>query len=193
MPFIVGIAGGSASGKTTFCHALAETLDGYNINVFHMDHYFKADEQLPRAKAPIADKEYPDHNHPDTIDFPRLLDAISQTKQSTEIILIEGALAFAFKEIYSQCDLKIYIDCQVDERIVRRLKRYYSGAWGNVTVDEIFGYMSDIYLDLVRYRHDEYVEPSKWRADMILNGSMPSEKALEMVRDYILSKIGGAV
>jgi uridine kinase len=51
--------------------------------------------------------------------------------------------------------------------------------------------MSDIYLDLVRYRHNEYVEPSKWRADIILNGSTPSDKALEMVKEYVLDKMQG--
>jgi uridine kinase len=52
--------------------------------------------------------------------------------------------------------------------------------WG-LTFDQI----SEVYLDLVRYRHDEYVEPSKWRADFILNGSIPSEKALLMITDFI--------
>jgi uridine kinase len=55
--------------------------------------------------------------------------------------------------------------------------------WG-LSFDEI----SEVYLDLVRYRHDEYVEPTKWRADLIINGSNPSEKAVKMILSYVLGE-----
>jgi len=58
--------------------------------------------------------------------------------------------------------------------------------WG-LTFDQI----SNVYLDLVRYRHDEYVETSKWRADVIINGSNPSDKTLAMIRGYIKYQLQG--
>jgi len=190
MAFITGIGGGTASGKTTFCEQLAQAFAGHNIKVMHMDNYFKPDELMPRATAPITGREYPDHNHPDTLDLPRFKQELLAAAQGFDIVLVEGNLALVDAEILKQLDLKIFIDCQADERVVRRLKRYKTGGnVANVADEDIFGWLSDIYLDLVRYRHDEYVAPSKWRADVILNGSMPSDKALAMVKRHILSEI----
>jgi len=76
--------------------------------------------------------------------------------------------------------LKLFMECRADERIVRRLKRNLE--WG-LTFDEISG----VYLDLVRYRHDEYVEPSKWKADLILNGSSMPERAISVITSYIMN------
>ena len=74
------------------------------------------------------------------------------------------------------------MECRPDERIVRRLRRNMQRG---LSFDEI----ADVYLDLVRYRHDEYVEPSKWQADLIINGSNPSERALELVTSYVKASL----
>ena len=103
-----------------------------------------------------------------------------------EIIIVEGLFTLSDDDIYQKLDLKIYVDCQSDERIVRKLKRYREDVF---TTDDIFGWLSDYYLDVALYRHDEYIELSKWRADIILNGSMPSDRTLNMVKGYILSMI----
>ena len=75
-------------------------------------------------------------------------------------------------------DLKLFVECRADERIVRRLRRNMS--WG-LSYDEV----ANVYLDLVRYRHDEYVEPSKWKADFLLNGSNDTGVALRMISQHI--------
>ncbi len=184
-PFIIGIAGGSASGKTVFCRALIEALSGHNIKVFEMDDYFK--EQAPKSKAPITGKIYDDYQNPDGIDLQRMKNELFDAKE--DIVIVEGLFTLADEDIHRRLDLKLYIDCQADERIVRRLKRYQTegGFDEDFLKNETFGWLSDYNLDLVRYRHDEYIEPSKWRADIILNGSMPSERALEMVKGYVLN------
>ena len=125
-----------------------------------------------------------DFNHPDAIDWLRLKEDLFVAKK--EIVILEGLFAFTDNDIYQKLDLKLYVDCQSDERIVRKLKRYREDVF---TTEDIFGWLSDYNLDVVRYRHDEYVELSKWRADMILNGSIPSDKALDLVKVYILSMI----
>ena len=182
--YVVGIAGGSASGKSTFSGLLEKSLDTLRVKVFHMDHYFKPKGQLPYAKAPITQKVYEDHNHPETMDLPRLREdlAAAVNEKSYDVIIIEGLLTLYDDEICDMLDLKLYVECRPDERIVRRLKR--NMEWG-LTFDQI----ADVYLDLVRYRHDEYVEPSKWRADFILNGSAPSEKGLVIISGAIKAHV----
>ena len=179
-PYVIGVAGGSAGGKSTFTDALAAALDKLHLLVLHMDSYFKPSEQRPYSTAPITDKKYIDDNHPLTMDLPKLAidldNAISQNQY--DVIIVEGLLTLWDDDICGKLDLKLFVECRADERIVRRIKR--NMEWGQ-TLDQI----SDVYLDLVRYRHDEYVEASKWRADIILNGSNPSDKALAIITQYI--------
>jgi len=175
-PFVVGIAGGSASGKSTFSKDLANMLEGCKIATFHMDNYFKPQDNRPRAIAPITKKVYMDDNHPTTVDLPQLrLDMTAAiAEEGLDIIIVEGLLTLHDDEICKLLDLKLYIECRADERMARRLRRNMQRG---LTFDEI----ADVYLDIVRYRHDEYVEVSKWRADIILNGSMFSERALRII------------
>lgn len=183
-PYVVGIAGGSASGKTTFANALAHALQGLKVHVIHMDTYFQPERQRPQSRAPITGKTYLDDNHPLTLDLPKLADDLAGeiAKEEHRVILVEGHFALHDPAIYGQMDLKLFIDCRADERIVRRLRR-------NMARGLPFDQISEIYLDLVRYRHDEYVEPSKWRADLILNGSHPSETALELITCHIKGRL----
>ena len=182
--FVVGIAGGSASGKSTLCERLQKALDGYSIITFHMDHYFKPAENRPYVEAPITKKMYMDDNHPTTVDLPQLKRDLSAAinEAYADIIIIEGLLTLHDDEICQQLDLKLYVECRADERIVRRLKRNMGRG---LSFDEI----ANVYLDMVRYRHDEYVEPSKWKADLIVNGSMFSETALGVIAGAIKASL----
>ena len=175
-PYVIGIAGGSASGKSTFSQRLKDALPGRKVTTFHMDDYYKPDKVRPPIKAPITDRLYQDDNHPNALDLPKLNQdlAAAITSNQWDVVIVEGLFALYDDNICRQLDLKLYVECRPDERIVRRLKR--NMAWG-LTFDEI----ADVYLDMVRYRHDEYVEASKWKADLILNGSQFSDKALAMV------------
>ena len=183
-PYVIGIAGGSASGKTTFADALTEELCLAKIKVFHMDEYFKEPQHRPQSKAPVSGKVYMDDNHPLTMDLPQL--AIDLEKEiernEVQVIIVEGLLTLWDDNIMKLLDLKLFVDCRADERIVRRLKR--NMQW-NLTFDQI----AEVYLELVRYRHDEYVEPSRWRADFILNGSSPSKQTLQMISAWVREKI----
>jgi len=179
-PYVIGIAGGSASGKTTFAEALERALHEFDVLVIHTDSYFKPGKDRPQSKAPITGKTYRDDNHPLTLDLPKLASDLAKkiAKGQHQVIVIEGYITLHDPAIYEQLDLKLFVDCRADERIVRRLRR--NMEWG-LSFDEI----AEIYLGLVRYRHDEYVEPSKWRADFILNGSNPSQEALDIIAGQI--------
>ena len=184
--FVIGIAGGTASGKSTLCDKLENELKNYKLFTLHMDSYFKSEHErrLPKVKAFVSQKEYADDNHPESFYLDKLNTDLENAleKNEHEIIIIEGLLILWDDNICNKLDLKIFVDCKSDERIVRRLKRNLQ--WG-LTFDEI----SNVYLDMVRYRHEEYVEPSKYRADIIYNGSSPTDISLEILTEYIKQKI----
>lgn len=183
-PVIVGIAGGTASGKSTFTNWLEAQLEDLSIRVFHMDSYFKPETVRPKATAHVTGKVYFDDNCPETIFHEKLREDLAQAvAQDYDVILIEGLLALWYDWLYEQLDLKLFIDCDADERIVRRLRR--NMAQRGLSFDEI----AEVYLDMVRYRHQQYIEPTKWRADLILNGSSPSETANHMVEAAIRAKV----
>jgi len=183
--FVVGIGGGSASGKTTISKILTQKLEGASVKSIHMDSYFKKPEDRPVSTAPIVGKEYMDDNHPLTMELDRLSKDLSNAiaSETYDVIIVEGLLTLWDEAILDQLDLKLFVDCRADERIVRRIKR--NMRWG-----QTFEQITDVYLDLVRYRHDEFVEPTRWRADFVINGSTNSELALEIIEKYIREKIG---
>lgn len=183
-PYVIGVAGGSASGKTTFAKKLKNTLLDFEIRELSMDSYFKPESDRSTVASPVSGKYYRDDNHPTSFDLPKLKQDLSELLQDnqTQIIIVEGLFTLWDKEIYENLDLRLFVECRSDERIVRRIKR--NMAWG-YTFDDI----ADVYLDLVRFRHDEYVEPSKWRADLIINGLNSFDKALKIITAYVRSSI----
>ncbi len=178
-PLVVGIAGGSASGKTTLANRLAETLGDLQVHVMHMDRYFRPVK--PKIVAPITRVVYDDHNHPDSFDLQQLvrdLDALLNVDFAPQVIIIEGLMTLHDDAIRSRLDLGIFLDAQSDERIVRRLKR-------NLVRGGDFDQIATFFLDTVRYRHQEFVEPSRWHADIVLNGSKTSDRGVELVVEWI--------
>jgi len=181
--FVVGIAGGTQSGKTTLAKELENALEDIKVKVFHMDDYYKPKKQIPLAKGPITKKEYTDFNQPDALYFPQLRLDIRQAidENNADAIIVEGTMMLHDEEILSMLDLKLFVETRVDERAIRYVETYSKHCGHDAA--------KNTYLDLTRYRIDEYVEPSKWRADMILNGSLKSNQAIEIIKTYLLSKI----
>jgi len=95
--------------------------------------------------------------------------------------VVEGIFAFYFKQLRQSYDLKIFVDLQSDERIYRRIKRSINYE----TLDEV----ALRYLDTVRYRHDEFIEPTRWYADIIINGTLDTNLGTKIVMSYIESHI----
>jgi len=177
--YTIGIAGGTCSGKTTLTNALEEkfTAEGRKVIAIHMDKYFK--RPTPNTIAPITRVEYPEHNHPDSFKMEEFYAAIDEARASdADIVLIEGLLVLYLDEVREKLDLKIFVDLQSDERIVRRIKRFMS--FGQ-TMDEV----TNRYLDTVRYRHNEFVEPSRWHAELVFNGAAPLAKSCDIVSAYV--------
>jgi len=180
---VVGIAGGTAGGKSTFCEKLKKALDGYRVQMLHMDFYFKDVKDMPCVPSHINGRHYTDYNCPDTVDWDRYhADLQAAIESDAQVVIAEGLLVLWDRETADKLDMKIFVDCRADERIVRRIRR--NQQWG-LTFDEI----TDVYLNMVRFRHDQYVEPAKWTADVIVNGAGDTDMVCEMCASHIRSKL----
>lgn len=177
MPVIIGIAGGSASGKSTFAEVLEEKLSDCRVSVIHMDSYFKPYGNLPRSVSPVSGKIYTDYNHPDSFELERFRADLANATDA-DAVIAEGLLILWDDAVRGMLNLKLFVDCPSDERIVRRIRR--NMTWG-LSFDEI----TEVYLDLVRFRHDEFVEPSRMWADLIINGSADFGTPSDTVANHI--------
>lgn len=181
--YVIGIAGGTQSGKSTFTKELENTLQNIKFKTFHLDDYHKPKNELPTAEAPITKITYTDFNQINSFNLHQLhLDLKKEIENNVvDVIILEGTLILYDSEILNILDLKLYVETQADERAIRYIE-LYSQHHGHE-------FIKNSYLDLVRYRMDEYVEPTKWRADIILNGSSKSMHVIEIIKAYLLTKI----
>ncbi len=174
--FLIGIAGGSASGKSTLAKALCEAYSHRKVTVLAMDSYYKAEQELPLVTLENG-KEYRDYNSPESFDLPRLREDIDRimTEESCRILIVEGLLTLWDEWIEEACDMRVFVDCPADVRIIRRIKRNLS--WG-MTLDEI----TDVYQDLVRHRHEQFVAPSIKNADLVIHSENGIEEGVWQIR-----------
>ncbi|MCL2396973.1 MAG: hypothetical protein FWC93_02805 [Defluviitaleaceae bacterium] len=173
-PYIIGIAGCAQSGKSTFARKLEQALDGANIKIFHIDDYHKPKDAQPRTTSSITGIEYIDFNQPLSFDLRRLrADLQAVNTDTVDVIIVEGTLILYDEVIISLLDLKLYVDARAEER-AERYVGLYSQFYG-------YDFIKNSYAELVTYRIDEYVEPTKWRADVIINGSNPTDKSVDMI------------
>ena len=182
--FVIGIAGGTCSGKTTLTNSLEEafTADGLKVTAIHMDKFFK--KPTPNTIAPITGIEYPEHNHPDSFRLDEFYAAIDEAKASdADVVIVEGLLVLYLERVRSALDLKLFVDLMSDERIVRRIKRFMRDR--GQTLDEV----AVRYLDTVRYRHNEFVEPSRWLADLVINGSADLARSTKLIGRIVKAEL----
>ena len=179
--FVVGVGGATQSGKSTFSKELENVLStALRVKLIHQDRYHKKREEQPVIEAPFTKKEYSDFNSLDSFDLTQFYIDIQDEISGNcyDVIIVEGTFVLYDKEILKVLDLKLFVETQADERALRYIE-LYSKYHGH-------DFIRNSYMDLVRYRMDEYIIPTKWRADILLNGSMKSEHAVEMVKTYLL-------
>ncbi len=176
MCYMIGIAGGSASGKSTLAKALCEAYSHKRVILLQMDSYYKPEEELPLVRLENG-REYRDYNSPESFDLARLRADIDKilTEKSCRILIVEGLLTLWDDRIDDICDMRVYVECEADVRVLRRIKRNMSYG---LSFDEI----TDVYLDLVRHRHKEYVAPTVSRADIVIHSENGIEEGLEQIR-----------
>lgn len=193
-PFVVGVAGGTCSGKTTVAERLAELVGPEHLSLIRLDSYY-----VDRADQPIEVRAAANYDHPDAFDWDLLdehLDALlnggtievpvydytqhlrsSETirVQTTRIVVVEGILVLYESRLRDRFDLKVYVDTDADLRLIRRLRR--DVAERGRTIDSIV----DQYTDTVRPSHELFVEPSKRHADVIFPEGGMNDPALHVL------------
>lgn len=199
---VIGIAGGTGSGKTTLTERL-KAYFGDDVSVVYHDNYYKAHDDMPyeeRCKL--------NYDHPDSFDtrlFLRDLRALragetiySPTYDYTvhnradktvevrpaKVVIVEGILIFENPDIRSLMDIKIFVDTDADVRILRRLVRDVKER--GRTLDSVV----DQYLTTVKPMHDAFVEPSKKYADIIVPEGGRNNVALDMIIERIRVHVG---
>lgn len=193
-PIVIGIAGGSGSGKTTIANEILERVGTQRIAFFPHDAYYKDLSHIPLSKR--ADVNF---DHPDALDTELLIHHIKQIKSGNSIefpvydfkthtrtsktipleyqpiIIVEGILIFVDPKLRDLFDVKIFVDTDSDIRFIRRLLRDISER-GRTVASVI-----DQYQKFVRPMHLEFVEPSKRYADVIIPEGGFNVVALDMV------------
>ncbi|HCL02105.1 MAG TPA: hypothetical protein DHW61_06750 [Lachnoclostridium phytofermentans] len=183
-PIVLGIAGASASGKSTFCDMLIKDLSDLKVTAIRTDNYFK--ENLPKMVSPTSKIEYDDYNHPESVDYNKVIEdlhTLIQRGKENDIIILEGIMILYFEEFRKLLDLKIFIDLDSDERMYRRIKRNMA-LWG-LGMEEVAEY----FLDAAKHREREYVLSTKMFADIIINGNNLEPYPLEVIAGWIRNKV----
>lgn len=180
-PILIGITGGTGSGKTTIANEIFSKFDKSCITMIEQDSYYKDQSHLSKEERTKTNYDHPDAFDTDllvshlkklisgeTVEKPIYDFAAHNRKKETvmleprEIIIVEGILILDSKEIRDLLDIKIYVDTDADVRIIRRLVRDLNER--GRTVDSVI----DQYLNVVRPMHMQFIEPTKRYADIII-------------------------
>ena len=190
---VIGIAGGTGSGKTTITRRLIERFGG-DVSVIHHDNYYKAHHDMPYEERALLN-----YDHPDSFDTDMLIEHLKLLKEGrsiqcpvydysihdrtdqtitirpTRVIIVEGILIYENRELCDQMDIKIFVDADADVRILRRIVRDVRDRGRSLES------VINQYLSTVKPMHEAFVEPSKRRADVIVPEGGHNLVALDMV------------
>ena len=193
----IGIAGGTGSGKTTITRRILDEFGG-DVSVLYHDNYYKRHDDIP-----FAERKKLNYNHPNAFDTPLLvqhLDALragqpvacptydytvhnraaeTVTVVPAKVVVVEGILIFAEPELRERLDIKIFVDTDADVRILRRIVRDVKER--GRTLDSVVNQ----YLTTVKPMHEQFVEPSKRKADLIIPEGGHNQVALDFVMERI--------
>jgi len=193
---VIGVAGGTGSGKSTFTNRLKEEFAD-SITVIYHDNYYRNRDGIS-----MEDRKKINYDHPDSLETDLLIQHLKQLKAGksvecptydysvhnrsdvkikinpSKIIIVEGILVLQNDELRDLCDIKIYVDADADERILRRAIRDVKERGRDLE-----GIMEQ-YLTTVKPMHYQYVEPTKALADMVINSGM-NEVAFDIVKTKI--------
>ncbi len=166
---IIGVSGGSGSGKSFFCKQLVKLYEENEMVLICADHYFK--KELPTMISPLTQKEYEDWNSMESVDYEAVLDDVKKaTKTNAKVIIVEGVNIFSCNELRKMMQLKIFIDTDIELRLYRRIKRNMKEF--NMQMDEIATY----FIESAKYQEEKYSLSTKIYADVIFNGAKDFEK-----------------
>lgn len=197
-PILVGVAGGSGSGKTTVARALAASFRAEQVQIVLMDSYYR-----DRKGTSLEERAKINYDHPDAFDEPLLVEQLTALKagravdapvydftrherapdrvrvEPSRLIILEGILVLAVDALRHLLDVKLFVDTAGDLRVLRRLRR--DVAERGRTVDAVI----EQYLTTVRPMHEAFIEPSRRHADLIIPEGGHNESAVDVIRGWI--------
>ena len=199
---IIGIAGGTGSGKTTVVNKIVNTLPENSVAVIPQDSYYNAQWDVPEEL-----RKKTNFDHPDAFEWPLLAHQIEELRngraieqptysyltctrqQETvhvephDVIIVEGIMALYDKQLRDLMDLKIFVDAEPDERLLRVIERDIAERGHSLEM------LIDKYRNVLKPMHDEFIEPTKQYADIIIPNGGENARAVSMMQMYILSAL----
>lgn len=200
---VIGICGGTGSGKTTVVKKIMSLMQGGQVAVLSQDSYYK-----DNAHVAVEQRAEINFDHPDSVEFDLLCEHLSLLKQGKsvemptysyisctrqaetihispkQVILVEGILILTDKKLRDMCDIKIFVDAPADERLMRVLNRDIIERKRPIETT------LERYIKTVRPMHEQFIEPSKKFADIIVPQGGENEVAIAMLASTIRQKLG---
>ena len=202
-PIIIGIAGGSASGKTSIARILKEHfIDTKSVYIVKMDDYYKDQSHLS-----LEERYEMNYDHPFAFDMDLLIEDIKSLKNGesidkpvydfiqhtrsdyrehvdpTDVLVLEGLMTLENEELRDLLDIRVFVDAPADVRFIRRLLRDVNKRGRSMD------HVVEQYLTTVRIMHDQFVEPSKRYADIIIPEGAHNDVAIDLLTTKINSII----
>lgn len=196
--FIIGIAGGTGSGKTTVVSKIVEALPEGSVAVIPQDSYYKDQSDMP-----LEERLKTNFDHPDAFEWPLFAQQIADLKagmaieqptysyvistrlketvrvEPKDVIIVEGIMALYDKTLRDQMDLKIFVDTSADERLLRVITRDMAERGKDLDT------LIRKYRDVLKPMHQEFIEPTKAYADIIIPLGGENRKAIAMLQRYV--------
>lgn len=200
---IIGIAGGTGSGKTTVVKRIIESLSADEAAVLPLDSYYKDSSMVP-----VEERQNINFDHPNAFDWDLLSKHIAMLRKGQpieqpvysyltctrqketvhveprKVVIIEGILALSDRKLCKQMDLRIFVDADPDERLIRVIQRdvLERGRTAEAVMER--------YVKVLKPMHLEFIEPAKRVADLIIPQGGHNEKAIEILKMYIEKIVG---
>jgi uridine kinase len=199
---IIGIAGGTGSGKTTVVHQIMNELPDTEVGILSQDSYYKANHGLSYDERALIN-----FDHPRSIDFELLTEHLKDLKAGKtinqpvysfvkhnrtddtilthprKVILVEGILILANPELRELLDIKVFVHADSDERLIRRLKRDIAERGRDM--EEVL----NRYQNTLKPMHQQFIDPTKEFADIIIPNNKYNTVAIDIVRAVINQRI----
>ena len=198
---IIGIAGGSGSGKTTVVKRIMENLSSREVALISQDSYYRDLYDMP-----LEDRQHINFDHPDSIEFDLLVSQLAQLKsgqpiheptydyitssrlqgtitvEAHTVVIIEGILLFTDPRVRALCNIKVFVDAEADDRLIRIIHR--DMVERNRSVQDVI----DRYA-VVKSMHDQFIEPTKKFADIIIPQGGENLVAIDILVSMIRQKV----
>lgn len=202
MALVIGIAGGTGSGKTTVVRKILEKIPGDHVALMPQDAYYRDNSHLP-----LEERQLMNFDHPDSLEWDLLVSHLRDLKEvrpiqqpiysyltctraeesipveSREVILLEGILIFTHLPLIREMDLKVFVDADPDDRLGRVIERDMMERGRDVKK------VLERYQQTVKPMHLQFIEPSKRYADIIVPQGGMNEVAIELLLNTIYTKL----